>query len=186
MEIERPPLWRPTREQRNAAAEVLMAALGDGRISLTEYVQRYDAVLAARDVPELDAAILDLGPERVPTGTAVVRRMFSVFGRHTRAGRWRLPDRLRVVTLLADTSLDLRDAYCSGETATIRGYGLLGDVHVVVPDGVDVELTGAHLVGNRMQQTAGPRVPGTPLVRVRITMLFGDVTVTSVRVTPPR
>ena len=49
-----------------------------------------------------------------------------------------------------------------------------------MPDGVEVELGGFDLMGDRELRLAPvPRVPGTPLIRVKAYTLMGDVKVRS-------
>jgi predicted membrane protein len=53
---------------------------------------------------------------------------------------------------------------------------LIGDVEVVVPEGVEAELTGFSLLGDRSVVLAPvPPVPGTPRIRVRVFSVIGDV-----------
>jgi hypothetical protein len=64
---------------------------------------------------------------------------------------------------------------------------LMGDLAVVVPDGVEVEVTGFDLMGDREVMLAPvPRVPGTPLIRVRAYAVMGDVLVYSDSTVPER
>jgi hypothetical protein len=55
---------------------------------------------------------------------------------------------------------------------------LLGNFYLAVPEGVDVELTGFDLLGDRELRLAPvARRSGMPLIRVRAYGLLGDVTV---------
>ena len=51
---------------------------------------------------------------------------------------------------------------------------LFGNLCVDVPEGVEAELTGFHVLGDRELRLASvPRRPGTPLIRVRAHGLLG-------------
>ena len=51
---------------------------------------------------------------------------------------------------------------------------------MLAPDGIEVEVTGFTLMGDKEVRLAPvPRVPGTPLIRVRAYAVMGDVTVGS-------
>jgi hypothetical protein len=111
--------------------------------------------------------------------------MVNVLGDEKRVGRWRLPRRLRIYSLLGDWTLDLRgalvneDAVAAG-TVDIIHLSLLGDLRVIVPEGVEVELGGMVLIGDRkLELAAVPLRPGTPRIRLRVFGLIGDVIVRS-------
>ena len=59
-----------------------------------------------------------------------------------------------------------------------KGYGHGG----YVPEGVEAELTGFSLIGDRRVDLAPvPRVPGTPRIRVRVFSVIGDAKLRSAR-----
>jgi hypothetical protein len=175
-----PPPRPPTDADREAAADRLADAAGDGRLTLEEFSDRVGAVWAADRHDEIAAATggIELPP---PVGsTKTVSSVVSIMGDQRRAGRWRLPARLRSFCLMGDIELDLRSVVTSEPEVEIRSYTVMGDLEVVVPDGVEVELGGFDLMGDRELRLAPvPRVPGTPLIRVRAYTVMGDVTVRS-------
>ncbi len=76
--------------------------------------------------------------------------LFSVIGDIRRRGRWSLRSRTTAVRLIGDVELDLRGALISGDDEiTINAFGLIGDAVVIAPEGVEVELTGFSLLGDR-------------------------------------
>ena len=81
---------------------------------------------------------------------------------------------------MGDVHLDLTSVVCAESEVELRLTSLMGDVEVVLPDGVEVELTGFDVMGDRDLVLAPvPRVPGTPLIRVRAHAVMGDVLVRS-------
>ena len=182
MDIEpRPePLPRPpTDAEREAAAERLTDAAGDGRLTLEEFSDRVGAVWAAETAAELARAGEGINLPVVGS-TRTVSTVVSVMGDQHRTGRWRLPARLRGWCLMGDIMLDLRSVICAEPEVEITVVALMGDLDVIVPDGVEVELTGFDLMGDRVLRLApAPRVPGTPLIRVGAYAAMGDVTVGS-------
>lgn len=113
--------------------------------------------------------------QRRPTGF-----LLGLFGDVARRGRWSLGQRLVSLTMFSDVDLDLRDAVLSGHEADITMLHMFGDVNLVVPEGIEVELTGFAIFGDRELSLAPvPRLPGTPVLHLRVTGLFGDVTVRS-------
>lgn len=182
MDIEpRPqePARAPTDAEREAAAERLADAAGDGRLTLEEFSDRVGVVWAADNRADLDRAAAGI-PAPVVGSTRTVSTVVSIMGDQRRTGRWRLPARLRGWCLMGDITLDLRSVICTEPEVEITGWTLMGDLEVVVPDGVEVELSGFDVMGDRELRLAPvPRIPGTPLIRVRAYTVMGDVTVRS-------
>ena len=186
MEIEPRPERPPTEAEREAAAERLTDAAGDGRLMLEEFSDRVGAVWGAETTEQLAHAIEGVAAAPLVGTTRTVSTVVSVMGDQTRAGRWRLPARVRAWCLMGDVHLDLRSVVCSEEEVVIRAWTLMGDLEVVVPDGVEVELRGFDLLGDRELRLAPvPRRAGTPLVRVQAYTMMGDVTIRSAGVDQP-
>ncbi len=97
-----------------------------------------------------------------------------------RAGRWRVAARTNVVSVMGGCQLDLRTAEFSGEDITINAGALMGSVDIVVPEGIEVELSGIPIMGSKAIRVRDvPPVPGSPRVRVRAVPVMGSVTVRS-------
>jgi predicted membrane protein len=76
--------------------------------------------------------------------------------------------------------VDLRQAQLDAPDIVVTAVALMGDVQVIVPDGVDVELTGFALMGNKRDRTRdAERVPGAPRIRVHAFVLMGEAAVRS-------
>jgi hypothetical protein len=79
---------------------------------------------------------------------------------------------------IGDLTLDLRGAEIEAPESTITVVALVGDVSVVVPEGVDVEVGGMLVIGDRRHDAPGtPPHPGAPVVHLRVFALIGDVRV---------
>jgi predicted secreted protein len=173
-----------TDRDRERAAELLQQACGEGRLTLEEFGDRVAAAWAARDATELEQATDGITAPVVGT-PASSKTMINIVGDEKRVGRWRLPRRLRVYSLIGDWVLDLRGALVSADAVSdgvvdITHVSLLGDVRVIVPEGVEVELGGMVLIGDRKVELAAvPLRPGTPRIKLRVFGLITDVTVRS-------
>lgn len=169
----------PNEERRSAAVHVLTLA-GQGRLTLGEFVDRRDVVLVAQTYAELEAAPADLPRDLPVVGSGAPTSSVSVFGDVRVSGRWRLRERNTGMTVFGDVRFDLREAVCAEPEVSIEARTVFGDVVVVVPEGVEAELSGFTIFGDRRLQLAPvPRVPNTPVVRVRGLTLFGDLKVLS-------
>ena len=177
--VREDPGRAPTDTEREAAAERLADAAGDGRLTLEEFSDRVGLVWAADRRADLERATEGIGMPVVGS-TRTVSTVVNVMGDQFRTGRWRLPARVRGWSVMGDIVLDLRSVVCSDAEVEISAFVLMGDVHVLVPDGVEVEVGGLTLMGDKEVRLAPvARVPGTPLIRVRAWAVMGDVRVGS-------
>ncbi|GEL17879.1 DUF1707 SHOCT-like domain-containing protein [Pseudonocardia asaccharolytica] len=169
--------------RRQTAQQQLERAVGEGRLTLDEFTDRSALIWRASTPAEIDRTVADL-PAAVVGQTAPARSwLVGLIGDIRRRGRWSLRRRTSAVLLIGDIELDLRGAVITEEgPIEIDIYSLIGDVEVIAPEGVEVELGGFTLLGDRRIDLAPvPRVPGTPTVRVRMFSLIGDAKLRSSR-----
>jgi hypothetical protein len=179
---ERAPRAVPDAD-REAAAELLQRACGAGRLSLEEFSERVGAAWAADTWEQLAATTAGIEPAP-PVGTVhTVSTVVNILGQAERVGRWRLPRHLRVVSVLGQAYLDLRDVVVTDEVIDIRIFSLVGEVVIEVPEGVEADLLGFSVLGERSLRLAPvTRRLGTPHLRVHAYGLLGEI---SVRSRPP-
>jgi hypothetical protein len=104
----------------------------------------------------------------------------SILGGRTFSGRWRPPKEMTLVSVLGGREIDLRQAEIDPEGVTINVVGLIGGTHVIVPDGVNVEVSGfSGLGGRRIDSRAQPGPSGTRVVRLRVFGALGGLKVES-------
>jgi len=183
-----PPSVRASDAEREAAVRRLSDALSEGRLTLAELSERVETAYRATTRAELDGTVADL-PEPATGGGSglqpVVREtrrrwMVSLLGEQRRSGRWRLAARTTIVSVIGETELDLGNAVIDTPEVWITTVGLIGVHHVIVPPGVDVELSGFVLLGSRHVDTGSvPPRSGAPKVHLRVFGLIGEVRVDS-------
>ncbi len=174
---------RASDSEREAAVERLRAASVEGRLTLGELTTRTEAAYSAQTHGELARITADL-PERSSSAPRTQRvqphRMVSVFANVARSGWWRAEGTISPVTVFGDVELDLREAAVPAGEVEIRAVAPFGDIDVVVPDGVIVELTGFSVFGRKKVDVRRPASIGSaPVVRVRARTVFGSVLVRS-------
>ena len=131
-----------------------------------------DLDLVTTDLPALPAADT-LAPRSKASRWTIALRSDS-----KQIGRWRVGNRRNVVSLMGDVTLDLTTALFAGPEIVVTAVTLTGDIELVVPVGMQVEMSGVQLLGDeRLGLGDGPPLPGLPLLRVRVYALMGDVTV---------
>ena len=79
---------------------------------------------------------------------------------------------------MGGVDLDLRDAMIAGDELVITGFAVMGSIDVIVPDGVEVQLSGFAFMGDNDQRAGvAPVRPGTPVVRVGAFSIMGAIDV---------
>jgi DUF1707 SHOCT-like domain/Cell wall-active antibiotics response LiaF, C-terminal len=174
---------RASDDEREAAIERLKVASVEGRLTLEELTTRTESAYSARTQGELARITADL-PERsfspAPVQQAHSQRMVSVFANVSRSGWWWAEGTVAPVTVFGDVELDLRQAAVPAGEIEIRAVAPFGDIEVVVPDGVVVELSGFSMFGRKKIDVRRPPTGGSaPVVRVHAVTLFGSVLVRS-------
>jgi hypothetical protein len=165
-----------TQADREATVAALQRAAGDGRLPLQDFSERVGTALTAETRDQLDDATAGLAAAPPDGPARTVSSVVTIFGSRRQAGRWRLPAGLRARGLFGDIHLDLREAVIDGDVAEISATTVFGNLCVDVPEGVEVELTGFDVLGDRELRLAPiPPRPGTPLIRIRAHALAGDV-----------
>ena len=187
-----PSRYRIADADRDRVVALLRLHCTEGRLTLDEFSDRVGAVYEARTADDLDEVVRDLPVPWSPSGPAgepalarprkAVKWMVAVFGDSTRRGRFTLDDESAAVAAFGDCTLDLSEALIEGPNPLVTAVAVFGDVTVIVPDGIEVDLEGVAVFGDKRCTTGDtPPVPGSPVVLVRAFALFGDV-----RVRPPR
>lgn len=167
---------------RHDAQRGLERAVGEGRLTLEAFTDRVGTVWSAGSRGEIDRVMADLPQPLVGSTAPASATLLAVFGNVKRRGRWSLRRRTTGLAVFGDLKLDLRGAVVSDPEVTITAISLFGDVEITVPEGVEVELSGFDIFGDRELALAPvPRVLGSPRVRVRSFTLFGDTEVRSRR-----
>lgn len=166
---------RASDADREAVVARLQVAVGEGRLDLDEFEQRATAAYAALTRAELDLLLADL-PAHAPgeiVGARVAQTLSSVFGDIKLSG----PSAPREAsTVFGDVRIDLRDLRTDAQRVELRLGTVFGDVDVIVSEGVDAELIGRTVFGDRKVDLAPvPRLAGTPLVVVHARTVFGDL-----------
>lgn len=177
---------RASDREREEAVERLSTACAEGRLTLEELGARVEAAYGAVGRAELVPLVADL-PEPSPLSAALpaeppekqkARWIVSVMGETERRGHWRLPRRTRVVTVMGETELDLRQAIIEDGELEMTTFLLMGEQKIVVPEGVEVEVSGAVVMGGKRVDVKPVRPrPGVPRLRLKVRGMMGEVRV---------
>jgi hypothetical protein len=184
--------------ERQAVVDRLRRASGEGRITIPEFDERTKVAYAAATRADLEPLTADLpaDPAAVPVATGPTAQAapvaadgdggggvgwtVAVMSGNERRGRWRVARRTRAVAVMGGVTLDLREAVLAPGEMRITAVAVMGGVEIVVPEGVDVAISGFSLMGGYDARVPDrPRRPGAPLVQVRAFAIMGGVEVKS-------
>jgi Domain of unknown function (DUF1707). len=174
---------------RDEAAAVLHAAVGDGRITWEEHAERVEGVYSARTMSELRPYLADLKPEFAAPRDGPAAKPQGVAEQVAFAKVRRRPDPaagpVLVDVALGAAEIDLRDLP-RGAVVDVRANTLLGKAEIRVSPGTRVRDTGTAHLGKRSVVEWGswrrafrpaPIRPDSPLVRVSGHSVLGHVRV---------
>lgn len=159
-------------DRRDHVIEQLALGYAGSAFEVDELERRLALAHSASSPAELDSLVTDL----VPASTALVpaKHLRVVFGSIERMGPWTVPSRLSARVVCGNLLLDLRDARLGRET-TIEVDCTFGNVEVIVPPHVSVDVDARAFLGNVEERTfdAG----ATTFVRVTGRVRFGNLEV---------
>jgi len=185
----RTPETRVSEAERDRSAALLAKHCSEGRLTLDEFSQRVEVVLAARTQADLDTAMRDLPVDAPPYQSPLPpsSSLVAVFGGASRRGRWRPGPKVKAIAVFGGVDLDLRNAEIDAGELEITTWAVFGGIDIVVPEGVAVHLSGGFTLfgGKDLRLADVPLLPGAPLIKVRAFPIFGGVSVRTKR-TPHR
>jgi uncharacterized protein DUF1707/cell wall-active antibiotic response 4TMS protein YvqF len=194
-EPTRPPAILAGDQEREHSTELLSQAVVEGRLTLEEFSDRVGRAQAARTREELAVLTQDLPVPAAPTATAVApadrstRELAGPQQRHTafcsrlvRSGPWELAQRSEFRSIFGTITLDLSQARLAGSAVDLEIFNLFGTVSVLVPEGVDVSVTGGGMFASQVVEPPSSRpVHGAPRLRINIRGPGGTLYVRSKR-----
>jgi hypothetical protein len=171
---------RASNAEREAVVERLRVASVEGRLTFEELTERTEAAYLAVTRGDLEAITADLpgmgAPGAVPAPLQVRRRFSAVMGDCKERIVGRIDQGLEVLSVMGDVVLDLRGAQVPSGEVSVVATAVMGDIKVIVPDGVRVEMSGYAVMGDRKVLVRETR-PGlaVPVVHIRAHAIMGDV-----------
>ncbi|MBP2473931.1 hypothetical protein JOF53_002803 [Crossiella equi] len=180
------PDIRVSDAERDLVAQRLNLAVGEGRLTLTEYHERVGLAYAAVTRGELDRVVADLPAVAAPAPAPVAMRenpqgeqrkwVVSFMSGAVRKGRWRPTRKTSAIAFMGGTDLDLRKAEFPGPEIEITAVAFMGGIDIIVPPGVRVEVSGFSFMGGKDVKVDEDDLPAdAPVVRVRGFAFMGGI-----------
>jgi hypothetical protein len=163
-----PPAILAGDADRDRSTDVLSGAVAEGRLTLEEFSDRVGAAQIARTHDELTLLTRDLpaisrSAEVIPDHA----RHLAFCSRVVRRGPWELPARSSFRCIFGTVDLDLSQARLAGAQVELEIFNLFGTVTVVVPEGIDVSVTGGGAFASQViEPPAAAPAPGAPRLRI--------------------
>lgn len=179
-----PAQLRVSDAEREAVVARLTAACAEGRLTLEEMGGRVGSAYAAVTRADLEPLTHDLPAPSSQGSSVPVERPktkkkwhVTVMGELKR-GISRLPEHTNVVTFMGASHVDLRNALVETPEMTLHLYCMMGEQQVVVPDGVEVEVSGFVFMGEKHVgvRDVRPR-PGVPRLHIRAVGMMGEINI---------
>src|SRR3954454_5036253 len=164
---------RASDAERDATVNRLRDAATQGRLTLEELTDRSEAAVTAVMRSELVPLISDLPATAavgLPTPSAGARGVGDV----KRSGAWTVPAETSFRTWFGNIKLDLRQAQISATETHIHARALFGNLDLLIPEGVEVDVQASTQVG-RTNLQASAATPGAPRIVVTGGTFFGDI-----------
>ena len=197
---------RASDRDRDATVELLAQGASDGQLTLEEYSERVDLALAAKMQDELAKVVSDLqqahgqmvlagqaAPVAAPAPRAVPavpspagvspapEQIRAIMSSDERRGRWTVPAHMQLRAIMGEVTLELQEAVLTSHLTRIDASVTMGEIKVVVPEGVEVRLTGTAILGEKRSNMTHAPVAGAPVIEIHARVLMG-----SLEVRPPR
>jgi hypothetical protein len=174
---------RASDADRDRIFTLLGEAAADGRLTLDEHAERAERAHAARTLGELAALTADLAaPSAQPIRLDTRRAVSGVFARERRDGRWVVPASFTVNAIFGEVVLDLRGALLQSQRTIMYATVIAGQLEVIVPEGVAVQISGKSVLGRRILPRGGAAAgAGLPVIEIRTFAIGGTVRATTPR-----
>lgn len=158
--VPEPPPVRMSDADREAVAERLRTAVGEGRLTLDEFEQRVAGVFAARTFAEVEPFVADLPGGPVAPRAPEQAELRTTAASLKRTGRWVVARRVRVTARAGSVKLDFTEALIAHPVVEIELNVSAGSTTLVVPRDASVDVDDVELIAG------SARVRGVPTTQV--------------------
>jgi len=154
---------------REAVAERLRVAAGEGRIDLAELDDRLGQAYGARTYGQLRALVADLPVQSVSErGADALAEPETLVLKTTapnikQSGRWVVPQRITAETTSGIITIDFTQATCAHREVAVEAVSKTGWIRLILPPGwaarIDPSSTNTSHIRNKAAETPDPGAP---------------------------
>jgi hypothetical protein len=188
------PSDRPLDTLRDEVVDKLIVSYGHGRLSLEAFQRRLDEAFETDGHDALIALVEDL---ELPVDNRLIEQkqavrprlqqdhdddhdvesIIAVFGGSDRSGPWRVPAKLRVITVFGGSDIDLSQATFTSHTTRIDLLCLFGGVDIKVPEGLHTTMKAVTIFGGAGNKAPACTDSDAPRLVVDGLVMFGGADV---------
>ena len=163
---------RASDAERDATVDRLREAAAEGRLTFEELADRIELAAGAVTRSELVPLTADLPTARTLQPAEPIRVRMS--GDIKRSGAWVVPAESSFRSYFGHVKLDLREATITAQEIRIDAFTPFGNIDLLVPEGVHVDVRAAAKLGKLKQETSAAS-PGAPRIVLTGGTWFGNV-----------
>ena len=131
----------------------------------------YEIAMSENDTPPPGSSLHSPTRAQAELMQRPLRGIVCFLGNRGVKGPWSMPPHLRVMTVLGNSEIDLREAQFESDTSVIEIISIMGNVTITVPPDVVVECNGETFLGSfeiHRKKDVRNEVPppGAPRLRV--------------------
>ena len=164
--------FRASDAERDATVDRLREAAAEGRLTFEELSDRIELAANAVTRAELVPLTADLPASLTLQPAEPIRVRMS--GDVKRSGAWVVPAESSFRSYFGHVKLDLREATITTQEIRIDAFTPFGNIDLLVPEGVHVEVQANARLGKLQLQTTAA-VPGAPRIVLTGGTFFGNV-----------
>ena len=186
---DQPASIQALERERERVIALVSRSFANDALSMDELETRLELAYRATSVAEIRALASDLtdpdapGAPTVrpaaPPSQSVRKRMVSFMANRVRRGVWIPPQKLDLIAVMSETTLDLREAQIPAGVTAIRINAVMATVRIIVPPHVHVITETIPIMASVSEGTdRGPMPPhGAPVVRITGWAVMAEVVV---------
>jgi hypothetical protein len=183
----------PSKLLRNKIIEQLKHNYTLDHIDVDDYERRLEVANHTKSTAELMALVKGLpetpGEEQnkpvSASGSYALNKgnvssampLVAIFSGIDRKGIWSPAKTIPAISIFGGIQLDLSEARLNPGVTSINVIAIFGGADIIVPDGVNVEVSGIGLFGGFDNATSSEPHPSAPTIRITGVALFGGVSV---------
>lgn len=184
------------RRRRDQVIEALSNHFANDALTVEEFEERLELAHQATAPEQLDQLLADLEvvetaePEPESQALAVMekpalptvartesKKIKSILSSVRRDGEWRVPETLRVLSVLGDVKIDFREVHLPPGKTEVFARSILGSVEILVPPTLAVECEGSAILGEFQEMHRAPSQPDpdAPLLVISGSAVLGEL-----------
>ncbi|MBN2051329.1 MAG: DUF1707 domain-containing protein [Spirochaetales bacterium] len=179
----------PLPKIREEVIEQLTLNYAHNNLEEEEFERRLEEATGAESKSALLALVADLptlkdDPSATQEGAAYQLNLGSVkhddimvgiLSGTERKGPWLPAKYTNLIAFMGGIDLDFTEAKLAPEVMEINLFCLMGGVDIIVPPGINVDVSCVSIMGGTDNHTSEERCPGAPTLRIRGIVLMGGV-----------